>query len=43
MDGNDGFRRSVSREGLRARQVEGRGSHGAVSMGKRNLGGFNSP
>ena len=40
MDGNDGFRRSVTREGLGVRQVEGRWSHGVVSMGKRSLGGF---
>ena len=38
MDGNDSFRRSVIREGLCARQVEGRGSHGAVSNGQEELG-----
>ena len=43
MDGNNGFRRSVTREGLCARQVEGRGFHGVVSMGKRSLGGYKSP
>ena len=43
MDGSDGFRWTVSREGLCSRQVEGRGFHGVVSMGKRSLGGFNSP
>ena len=44
MDGNDGFRRrSMAREGLCARQGQGRGSHGAVSTGKRSLGGFISP
>ena len=44
VDGNDGFRRrSMAREGLCARQGQGRGSHGAVSTGKRSLGGFISP
>ena len=42
MDGNNGFRRSVTGEGLCARQVEGRGFHGVVSMGKRSLGGYKS-
>ena len=42
MDRNDSFRKSVTREGLCARPVEGRGSYGAVSMGKRSLDGCNS-
>ena len=44
MDGNDSFRRmGVGREGVCARQGQGRGSYGMVSMGKRSLGGFSSP
>ena len=44
MEGNDGFRRrGVGREEVYARQRQGRGSYGEVSMGKRSLGGFRSP
>ena len=44
MDGNDGSRRrGVGREEVYARQRQGRGSYGEVSMGKRSLGGFRSP
>ena len=42
--GNDSFRRrGVGREEVYARQRQGRGSYGEVSMGKRSLGGFRSP
>ena len=42
--GNDSFRRrGVGREGVCARQGQGRGSYGVGSMGKRSLGGFSSP
>lgn len=44
VDGNDSFRRrGVGREGLCARQGQGRESYGVGSMGKKSLGEFRSP
>ena len=43
MFGIKGLRRDVGREEVCARQGQGKGSHGAVSVSKKSLSRFSSP